>query len=96
MGPRVYPRLKIQEVKRALADIFFALFLTFAMTALKLHRVCVRELACNMHFFCQSAQDAQLELSAHSLPCDKEVDRITVLHNVEGFALVMLCRSVTH
>lgn len=39
----------------------------------------------------KSTQDAQLELSAHSLPCDKEVDRITVLHNVEGFALVMLC-----
>jgi len=34
----------------------------------------------------------QLELSAHSLLSDKEVDRITVLHSVEGFALVMLCR----
>lgn len=34
----------------------------------------------------------QLELSAHSLPNEKEVDRITVLNNVEGFALVMLCR----
>ncbi|KAL9973951.1 hypothetical protein ACROYT_G020474 [Oculina patagonica] len=36
-------------------------------------------------------QDLQLELSAHCLPSDKEVDRITVLHSVEGFALVMLC-----
>lgn len=34
----------------------------------------------------------QLELSAHSLLSDQEVDRITVLHSVEGFALVMLCR----
>ena len=31
-------------------------------------------------------------MSAHSLASDKEVDRITVLHSVEGFALVMLCR----
>lgn len=81
---------------RPLADMFFALFSAFAMTALNLYRVCVGELACNMHFFFQSTQDAQLELSAHSLPCDKEVDRITVLHNVEGFALVMLSRCVTH
>ncbi|KAJ7393101.1 hypothetical protein OS493_008400 [Desmophyllum pertusum] len=39
----------------------------------------------------KSGQDTQLELSAHSLPCEKEVDRITVLHSVEGFALVTLC-----
>lgn len=38
-------------VLRPLADMFFALFSAFAMTALKLYRVCVRELACNMHFF---------------------------------------------
>ena len=43
VGPRVYPRLKIQET--------YACAATFAMTALKLYRVCVRELACNMHFF---------------------------------------------
>ncbi|XP_029213132.2 LOW QUALITY PROTEIN: protein furry homolog [Acropora millepora] len=39
----------------------------------------------------QSDKDLQLELSAHNLPHDKEIDRMTVLHNVEGFALVMLC-----
>ena len=42
----------------------------------------------------QSGQDIQLELSAHSLPNEKEVDRITVLHSVEGFSLVMLCRYI--
>ena len=42
----------------------------------------------------QSGQDMQLELSAHSLPNDKEVDRMTVLHSVEGFSLVMLCRYI--
>ncbi|XP_068703466.1 protein furry homolog-like isoform X2 [Montipora foliosa] len=39
----------------------------------------------------QVGQDLQLELSAHNLPNEKEVDRMTVLHGVEGFALVMLC-----
>ena len=38
-------------VLRPLADMFFALFSAFAMTALNLYRVCVGELACNMHFF---------------------------------------------
>lgn len=39
----------------------------------------------------KSGQDIQLELSAHSLSHDKEVDRITVLRSMEGFSLVMLC-----
>ena len=43
--------------------------------------------------FPQSDKELQLELSAHNLPHDKEIDRMTVLHNVEGFALVMLCRD---
>ena len=46
-------------------------------------------------YLLHTLQDIKLELSAHNLPSDKEVDRMTVLHSVEGCALVMLCRYLS-
>lgn len=45
------------------------------------------------YHFLQSADNETLELSSHALPSDKELDTISVLHSVEGCALVMLCNS---
>lgn len=46
-----------------------------------------------MIFVLQNGEEVAVELSTHNLPSDKEVDSITVLHSLEGCALVMLCSS---